>query len=137
MNVATDHSVLTMLTNGKGLSSCVVHWSLKLEEYNVNIDKRHGKEIAAADALSRSPKECMEAIEKVNFCVLSSLVLRSWKQLIQEQKDDVKFGDLYSYLENPHVISSLNAAMFQCSYVQSFKLIDDFLFQICSFTRRT
>lgn len=54
-------------------------------------------------------------------------MLKSKEQLINEQKDDVEFGCLYSYLEDPDGVQSANVAMFQeCS--QSFKLIDDFLF---------
>lgn len=43
MKVVMDHSALTKLTSGKGLSSRTVRWSLKLAEYNVDIENRVGK----------------------------------------------------------------------------------------------
>lgn len=49
-----DHSALTKLTDGKGLSSRVVWWYLKLVEFNVVIQYKAGKKNALVDALSRN-----------------------------------------------------------------------------------
>lgn len=84
----TDHSALTKLMNGKGLSSRKVCWSLKLAEYNVDIEHRAGKANVVTNAFSRNPEECMEVVENVKVCVLQSQVLRSREQLIQEQVED-------------------------------------------------
>lgn len=82
----------------------MVKWSLKLAENNVSIEHRAGKEDATADALSRNPQEYVEVVEKVKVFALSSLVLRSREQLMKEQKEDVEFGNLYMYLENPEEV---------------------------------
>lgn len=83
--------------NGKGLSE-MAGWCSKLAEFNVEVEHRAGKESAVADTLSRNYEEIVEVVEGVRVCALSSLVLRSREQLIQEQKDDGEFGRLYRYL---------------------------------------
>lgn len=44
IKVTKDHSALTNLTNGNGLWSKMVRWSLELDEYNVFIEHMAGKE---------------------------------------------------------------------------------------------
>lgn len=79
MKIVTDHLKLTMLTDGKGLSSCMVMRCLNLVEYNVVIEHRASKENAMADALSRNRRQCVKVVEEVRVCALLPLVLRSRK----------------------------------------------------------
>lgn len=113
VKVVRYQSALTTLTNSKSLSSKMVRWSLKFAEYNVEIDHRAVKKSSVADTLSRNLQECTDVVEEVKVCILSSLLLRSTKQLIQAKKDNYEFCGLYRYFEYQYGISSTNATMFE------------------------
>lgn len=65
-----DHSALMKLTHGKGLSSRMVRYYLKLAEFIVFIEHRADKENVVANKLSHNPQEGVEAAEEVKICVL-------------------------------------------------------------------
>lgn len=111
-------------TNGKVLSCHISCLCLMYAEYNLNIKNRTRQENTVADGLSRNPLECIELVKEVNFCAFSSMVLRSREQ---ELKKDLEFGGLYHYLDDPDVISSLNAARFE-KLSQLFKFVEDLPF---------
>ena len=51
--VATDHSALTYLHKFAGNNSRLMRWSLRLAEFDFDIEHRPGTQIKHADALSR------------------------------------------------------------------------------------
>lgn len=61
----------------------MVCWNLKLAEYNVNTEHNADKENATVDNVSHNPQKCIELVDKVKFCVLSSLALT-----LKEQKQN-------------------------------------------------
>ncbi|GFU06981.1 retrovirus-related Pol polyprotein from transposon 17.6 [Trichonephila clavipes] len=57
VKVITDHAALIKLTHGKNLSSRMIRWVLKLEEFNVEWEHSPGTQNVVADILSRNPVE--------------------------------------------------------------------------------
>lgn len=92
VKVVTEHSVLTKLAHYKGLSSRIVRRCLNLAEFNVETEHKAGKDNAVADTLSLNPQEYVKVVEDARVRPLSSLVLLSRVQLMQDQKDDEEFG---------------------------------------------
>lgn len=81
MKWVLDNSPLTKLMNHKGLSSRMVHWRLKLAEYNVNIEHSADEENAVTDVSSYNQWERIEVVEEVKVCFLSLLRLRSRRMM--------------------------------------------------------
>ncbi|GFW98463.1 retrovirus-related Pol polyprotein from transposon 17.6 [Trichonephila clavipes] len=122
VKVITDHVPLTMLTNGKNLSSRMIRWALKLSEFNIERKHLPGVQNVFADVLSRNPVGNMVG-SQISCAALRALNSR---ELIREQKEDPEFGHIYRYLENPDD-GSVNATVCE-GWSQDFKLIDGLLF---------
>lgn len=75
MKTVTDQ-LFDKVNEWKKFSSRMVRWSLKMEEYNVDIEQ-------VADALYRNPQECIEVVEEIKVCVLSPLVLKLREEVIR------------------------------------------------------
>ncbi|GFY00918.1 retrovirus-related Pol polyprotein from transposon gypsy [Trichonephila clavipes] len=125
INVITDHAALTHLTTAKNLSNRIIRWALKLAEFNIEWEHRHGTQNTIADDLSRNPIESIIG-EKVNCAIIRDLVLSSRDQLIEEQKTDPELGQIYKYLENPED-SSVNAVISE-NWSRDFRLVEGLLF---------
>ncbi|GFT97509.1 hypothetical protein TNCV_386801 [Trichonephila clavipes] len=82
------------------MSSRIIRWVIKLEEFNIEWEHHPRTQNTVADVLSRSPVESILG-EKVNCAVIRDLVLSSRKQLIEEQRKDPELEHIYKYLENP------------------------------------
>lgn len=54
-SLVTDHASLKWLMNSQDLNPRVMRWSLKLQEYDFQIEYRPGKQHSDVDALSRFP----------------------------------------------------------------------------------
>lgn len=54
-NLVTDHASLKWLMNSQDLNTRLMRWSLKLQEYDFEIEYRPGKQHSDVDALSRFP----------------------------------------------------------------------------------
>ena len=52
MLVYTDHNPIVFINKMKDKNQCLLHWSLSLLQYNVEIHHIRGKENVIADALS-------------------------------------------------------------------------------------
>ena len=61
--VITDHKALKHLFETKDHTGQLYRWSLKLQEYDFNIEYRPGKNHQNADALSRAPLPDMDSVE--------------------------------------------------------------------------
>lgn len=61
--VITDHKALQWLFLNKNHKSRLVRWSLRLQEYDMQIKHRSGRLITAVDALSRNPPVNIEGEE--------------------------------------------------------------------------
>ncbi|GFS56973.1 hypothetical protein TNCV_4237851 [Trichonephila clavipes] len=103
----------------------MIRWALKLAEFNIEWEHRHGTQNTIADVLSRNPIQNIIG-EKVNCAIIRDLVLSSRAQLIEEQKTDPKLGHIYRYLENPED-SSVNAAICE-NWSRDFRLVEGLLF---------
>ncbi|GFW10511.1 retrovirus-related Pol polyprotein from transposon 17.6 [Trichonephila clavipes] len=125
VKVITDHEALTMLTNGKNLSSRMIRWALKLSQFNIEWEHRPGVQNVVTDVLSRNPVGNMDG-SQISCAALRTLALNSREQLIREQRKDPEIGHFYRYLENPDD-GSVNAIVCE-GWSQDFKLIDVLLF---------
>lgn len=63
--------------------------------------------------------------------MVSSLLLRSRKNLMQEKKDETEFCGLYRHLEDPDGIQTMNANMFKKLF-HSFTLIIFLCLVVCA-----
>ena len=54
VRVYTDHSPLQFLKRMSGQNQKLLHWSLELEQYNLDVRHRPGKENTVPDLLNRS-----------------------------------------------------------------------------------
>ncbi|GFV23868.1 hypothetical protein TNCV_198611 [Trichonephila clavipes] len=85
IKVIADHAALTRLTNGKNLSSRMIHWVLKISKFNIEWEHA-GTQNAVADVLSNS-YESIVGKRKLIVCNnqgFGTFVTR--EQLIEEQQ---------------------------------------------------
>ena len=54
VKVFTDHNPLVFVNKMKNRKQCLVHWSLALQEYNLEIEHIKGRDNVIADTLSRA-----------------------------------------------------------------------------------
>ena len=89
----------------------MIRWALKLADFNINIEHRAGSQYVVADALSQNPEGLdAEGKNSVSCNVLPSAGLTSRNQLIEEQRKDPVFGQIYDYLENSDSVSNVNGS---------------------------
>ena len=75
-SVFTDHKALVYLLKSKRLNRRLYGWMLKLQEFDLEIIYKPGKENADADGLSRqawSSKDCLEVEEQPRAVVISQV----------------------------------------------------------------
>ncbi|GFW32858.1 hypothetical protein TNCV_1774261 [Trichonephila clavipes] len=87
----------------------MIRWALKLSEFSIEWEHRHGTQNIVADVLSRNPVDNGEG-SQISCSALRALALNSREQLIQEQREDPELGHIYRYLENPED-GSVNATV--------------------------
>lgn len=123
--IYTDHAALTKLYTGKNLTPRVIRWALKLQEYNLDIQFKSGKENRVADALSRAPYQTESG--KIRCALLTTAVLQNREKLATELKRDPKFADIYTYLKDPANYHAHNKVEIQ-NRSKNYELVDEILF---------
>ena len=61
--VFTDHAACTALLSSKHPSSKLVRWAMAIQEFNLDIRHRAGKNNRVADALSRNPVDVVQVLQ--------------------------------------------------------------------------
>ena len=90
ITLLTDHKPLQWLMSHKDTSSRLIRWALNLQDLNINIKYRTGKNNANADFLSRIDGDMVAA-------VLQTVPLN--EKLIEEQEKDIELQVIKKYLE--------------------------------------
>jgi transposase InsO family protein len=99
-DVVTDHHALCWLASLKDPSGRLARWSLRLQEYDIQVIYKSGKRHLDADALSRSPRLTPTRP------VVAVLQIRTTADLITFQKDDLFCGPILKYLGNRTKVST-------------------------------
>lgn len=82
------HQALEHLTSGRHLSACMIRWTLSLNEFNTIVDYRPCCTYTVADCLSSTPKQEIDIKEEIGCSLLTSWVIQSRQQIMEEQRKD-------------------------------------------------
>ncbi|KFM71017.1 Transposon Ty3-I Gag-Pol polyprotein, partial [Stegodyphus mimosarum] len=125
VTVFSDHAAVGRLYSGKNLTPRLIRWALKLQEYNLIIKYKPGKENNVADALSRIKLD--DEGNELKCTVLTSKIIDSRETIIAELKADPEFGNIYAYLKDPDNFENPDVAAIR-SRAQNYEIIDNLLF---------
>ena len=107
--IYTDHRPLKWLNNNKDLSSRLLRWRLKLEEYSYQIEYIKGKSNTSADALSRINHEEILLVNYLNnytdFLEYSKSHIINNPNIIDKNNSKCKFKVQFS--DNPEYSSKI------------------------------
>lgn len=85
IKIVTDHRDLEHLSSEKKLSARRIWCTLCLNEFNITIGHRPSASNTVTDCLSRQEEDWNEIVK---FSLLTSWVIQSRQQLIEEQRKD-------------------------------------------------
>ena len=131
--VITDSSALTYLDNMKGKSAKLTRWSLMMEEFDVKIIYRPGKENTVADALSRAPvpettdePDFVKAGKDIMYLPTSFLLYSAFslRKLQEEQEKDPESRKIIMELIDNFTLNSKNNLA-----NRNYKIIDKVLYR--------
>jgi hypothetical protein len=95
----TDHAPLKWLMSHKDTSSRLIRWAMQLQEYDLNINYKPGKQNTNADALSRIPQQA--------HCVCAIMrPLPLTDALREHQIEDAEIKIIYEYLHTKSIPAS-------------------------------
>lgn len=102
--IITEHRPLTWLLNLKEPNSKLVHWRIKLEEYDYQIEYKPGKQNSNADALSRIELHNNRIIDEQMDCASTNTTTIDTEAMSISTQD----GTIHSNLENPIIGIEIN-----------------------------
>jgi len=118
-DVITDHAALKWLESMKQLDGRLGRWALKLQQYQMNIIGRPGKQNGNADALSR--------IGEDNVIRVIDLEESFKERIRQRQLEDSKLGSLIEYLEKQDLPVNDHLAKWIIANAKDYEMIDGIL----------
>ncbi|GFX23959.1 hypothetical protein TNCV_2730641 [Trichonephila clavipes] len=78
----------------------MIRWAFKLSEFNIEWEHRPCDNNVVSHVLSRNPVDNMDG-SHISGAAFRALALNSREQLIREQREGPKLGEIYRFLENP------------------------------------
>lgn len=99
--VITDHHSLCWLTNVRDPSGRLAHWSLRLQEFDLQIVHKSGRRHNDADSLSRAPVEPAGDNAEEDTAFIGAVSL---SDMATSQRADPELGALIDYLEGQNPV---------------------------------
>ena len=132
--VYTDHEALKSLLNTPHPSGKLARWGMALQELDLKVVYRRGKENEKADALSRAPlpdEAATSTMPFVQIAPISSEVVsaKDGETLSQRQKADPELQPMMAYLESGITPEEQNAKQLILQSVE-YTLLDGVLYHV-------
>lgn len=131
--VYTDHEALKSLLNTPHPSGKLARWGMALQELDLKVVYRRGKENEKADALSRAPlpdEAATSTMPFVQIAPISEVVsAKDGETLSQRQKADPELQPMMAYLESGITPEEQNAKQLILQSVE-YTLLDGVLYHV-------
>lgn len=106
----------------------MVRWTGRLNEFNIQIEHRPGVANKVVDCLSRALMQAKDVDDKfINCALLTSMVINSRQQLIEEQMKYLDLTKVIKVLEDP-VSMALDELGMWDNQAQSYEVTDDIFY---------
>lgn len=106
VRIITNHRALEHLTSGRNFSGRMIRWTIRLNEFNVVIEQRPVSSNVFADCLSRALWQENEVKDDINCLLLTSWLIQSRQELIEEQIKDPALSNLIQAIQDRDSMAS-------------------------------